>query len=82
VTVVGFHERCGCFVSDADGRPRRQLVWLLEWALRVVPQVEVFVCNVDGEGEEPARRDWSSASELLAWQHLEGGTFLTVLRDW
>jgi hypothetical protein len=57
-------------------------VWLLKWALRAVPEVELFVCNVDREGEEPARRDWASATELLTWQELGGGTLLTVLRDW
>jgi hypothetical protein len=57
------------------------LVWLLEWALQLVPEVEVFVCDADREGQEPACRDWTSATELLAWRQLEAGTFLTVLRD-
>jgi len=82
VSVVGFERLCGCYVCYSDGRPRRELVWLLEWALRAVPEVELFVCDADREGEEPARRDWTSATELLAWRKLAGGTFLTVLRDW
>jgi hypothetical protein len=73
---------CGCYVRHPDGRPRRELVWLLEWALRAVPEVEVFVCDAGREGLGPARRDWTSAAELLAWRELDGGTFLTVLRDW
>ena len=81
VTVIGFEGRCGCWVSSPDGRSRRELVWLLEWALRVAPEVELFICNPDQEGEEPILRDWTSATELLAWRHLQGGTFLTVLRD-
>jgi hypothetical protein len=81
VSVVGFARRCGCYVSDPGGRPRRELVWLLEWALRVVPEVELFICNPDREGGEPARQDWTSATELLAWRELDGGTLLTVLRD-
>jgi len=82
VSVVAFENRCGCNVYYPDGRPRRQLVWLLEWALRAVPEVELFLCNPDREGEAPARRDWASATELLAWQELDGGTLLTVVRDW
>ena len=82
VSVVGFDQRCGCYISVPDGRPRRELVWLLEWALRAVPEVELLVCDADREAEEPARRDWTSASELLAWRELDGGTFLTVVRDW
>ena len=82
VTVVGSEGVCGCYVRCPDGRPRRELVWLLQWALRAVPEVELFVCEADREGEEPARRDWTSAAELLAWRELDGGTFLTVLRDW
>jgi hypothetical protein len=58
------------------------LVGLLEWALRAVPEVEVFICNPDQEDEEPAVRDWTSARELLAWRKLDGGTFLTVVCDW
>jgi hypothetical protein len=81
VSVVGFSNRCGCFVRNPDDRPRRELVWLLEWALRTVSEVELFACEADREGEEPARRDWTSATELLAWRELVGGTFLTVLRD-
>jgi hypothetical protein len=82
VSVVGFERVCGCYVRYPDGRPRRELVWLLEWALRAVPEVELFVCDADREGEETARQDWASATELLAWRKLDGGTFLTVLRDW
>jgi hypothetical protein len=82
VVMVGFWQRCGCFVHYPDQRPRRELVWLLEWALRMVPEVEVFICNPDQEGEEPAIRDWTSATELLAWRVLDGGMFLTVVRDW
>lgn len=82
VSVVGFGRVCGCYVCYPDGRPRRELVWLLEWALRAVPEVELFVCDADREGEETARQDWASATELLAWRKLDGGTFLTVLRDW
>jgi hypothetical protein len=81
VSVVGFEQLCGCCIRYPDGRPRRELVWLLEWALRVVPEVELFVCDADLEGEVPIRRDWTSATELLAWRQLDGGTFLTVLRD-
>jgi hypothetical protein len=81
VSVVSFSQRCGCYVHYPDGRPRRKLVWLLEWALRAVPEVELLICNPDREGEEPALRDWSSATELLAWRELDGGTFLTVVRD-
>jgi hypothetical protein len=81
VSAVGFDRLCGCYVRHPDGRPRRELVWLLEWALRMVPEVEVFVCDADREGEELACRDWTSATELLAWRVLDGGTFLTVLRD-
>jgi hypothetical protein len=76
--AVGFSNRCGCYVRHFNERPRRVLVWLLEWALGVVPEVEVFVCDADREGEVPASRDWSSATELLAWHELEAGTFLTV----
>jgi hypothetical protein len=83
VSSVGFSQRCGCcYVRLPDLGPRRELVWLLEWALRMAAEVEVFVCDPDREGEEPARRDWTSASELLAWRELDGGTFLTVVRDW
>ena len=78
VSTVGFSRRCGCYVRNPDGRPRRELEWLLEWALRVVPEVELFICNPDREIEEPASRDWTSATELLAWRELDGGTFLTV----
>ena len=80
VSVVAFSRRCGCYISSPDGRPRRELVWLLEWALRAVPEVEVFICNRDDE--EPAIRDWTSARELLAWRQLDGGTLLTVVREW
>jgi hypothetical protein len=82
VYAVGFEQRCGCFVHYPDLRPRRELVWLLEWALGTVPEVELFVCNADHEGLEPTLRDWTSATELLAWRELDGGTFLTVHRDW
>jgi hypothetical protein len=82
VSVVGFEGLCGCYVRHPDGRPRRELVWLLDWALRAVPEVEVFVCDAEREGEGPAHRDWASATELLAWRELGGGTFLAVLRDW
>jgi hypothetical protein len=82
VCAVGFSQRCGCYVRDPDGGPRRELVWLLEWALRVVPEVQLYVCDAGREGEEPTSRDWTSATELLAWRELEGGTFLTVRRDW
>jgi hypothetical protein len=79
VSVVSFSRWCGCYVRYPERGPRRELVRLLEWALGVVPEVEVFICN--REGEEPACRDWTSATELLAWRHLEGGTLLTVVRD-
>jgi hypothetical protein len=81
IYAVGFSERCGCFVQPPNGGPRRDLVWLLEWAMKIVPEVELFVCDADREGEEPASRDWSSATELLAWRELNAGTFLTVQRD-
>lgn len=80
VSVVSFSDRCGCYVHYPEGRPRRELVWLLEWALRTVPEVEVLICNRDDE--EPALRDWTSATELLAWRELDGGMLLTVVRDW
>jgi hypothetical protein len=81
VSFVSFATYCGCYVRHEDRRPRRELVSLLEWALSVVPEVEVFICDAAREGEEPVERDWSSARELLAWRQLDGGTFLTVVRD-
>jgi hypothetical protein len=82
IHVVGFHLLCGCYVRHPDLRPRRELVWLLEWALQTVSEVEMFVCDAGLEVLEPKCRDWTSATELLAWRELEGGTFLNVLRDW
>jgi hypothetical protein len=37
VSAVGFSVFCGCYVRRPDESSRRELVWLLEWALRVVP---------------------------------------------
>jgi hypothetical protein len=81
VIALGFSQRCGCYVASPGGSPHRELVWLLEWALRAAPEVELFVCDADREGEEPKSRDWTSAAELLAWRELGAGTFLTVRRD-
>jgi hypothetical protein len=81
VSAVGFSQRCGCYVETPRGGLRRELVWLLEWALRVVPEVKLFVCDADREGEAPISRDWASAAELLPWREFPGGTFLTVCRD-
>jgi hypothetical protein len=78
---IGFAGGCGCEFSRPEGMPRRGLVWLLEWALRLVPSVELFICNQGGEGEQPIRRDWASAAELLVWQRFHGGEFLVIHRD-
>jgi hypothetical protein len=76
------HEERGRLIEDYWDAECRELVWPLGWALRSVPEVELFICYEDREGEEPARQDWASPAELLAWRELDGGTFLTVLRDW
>jgi hypothetical protein len=81
VHAVGFQGACGCEFARPGGGPRRALVWLLEWAVRAVPEVELFVCPVDGEGGEPTRRDWASAAELAVWQELGDGTLLVVCGD-
>jgi len=48
-------------------------VWLLEWALRSAPAVELLVCGQGLEGSAPTRRDWASPAELLVWQKFDGG---------
>lgn len=81
VHAIRFDDACGCEFSQPDGRPRRGLVWLLEWALRSVPAVELFICGEGLEGSEPTRRDWASAAELRVWQVFSGGKFLVIQRD-
>lgn len=78
VTMQG---ACRCEFRHPEGSPRRELVWLLEWALRSVPEVELYVCGPGIEGAEPTARDWSTATELLHWRVFEGGELLVVRRD-
>jgi hypothetical protein len=78
VTMQG---ACGCEFRHPEESPRRGLVWLLEWALRSVPEVELYVCWPGHEGAEPTARDWSTATELLHWRVFDGGELLVVRGD-
>jgi hypothetical protein len=81
VHAISFEDACGCEFSHPDDRPRQGLVWLLQWALRFVPAVELFVCGEGLEGSEPTRSDWASAAELRVWQAFCGGEFFVIHRD-
>jgi hypothetical protein len=81
--VVSMPSECGCVFRHPGESPRRALVWLLEWALRSAPEVELHArwdSDAPRDGT-PAARDWSTAAELLYWRVFEGGEFLVVRRD-
>jgi hypothetical protein len=85
VYSVGLQGTCGCeFRRAEEARPRRALVWLLEWALRSAPEVELFAFNDGGEdwfSVQPWRRDWATAAELLSWRDFEPPELLVIQRD-
>ncbi len=78
VTLQG---ECGCVFRHPGSPARRGLVWLLEWALQSLPEVELYLCWPDSEGAEPTVRDWSTARELYHWRMFEGGELLVVCAD-
>lgn len=78
--VVSLPMECGCVFRHPGQLPRRALVWLLEWALRSAPEVELHARwdSDDPRDGIPTVRDWSTAAELLHWRVFAGGEFLVV----
>jgi hypothetical protein len=81
VHALWFIRGCGCGCARTGSRLRPALVALLEWALRVVPEVELFACQAGREGVEPTRRDWCMPTELLDLWEFEGRELLVIPRD-
>lgn len=72
---------CACGCARPGSPHRRALVALLEWALRSVPEVQLYTCQQDDEGSEPNLWDWCMPTELLYLREFNGREFLVMPRD-